>query len=88
VGRFGFAVVQTCRFRARCAHHEKTSAIELPLAEVPQVDHRIRDGFESVVYFADVIESKQQAQWAGKTRNQLLVYASFYSDGGLQNLRR
>src|ERR1039457_6480513 len=56
-----FATAQTCGIRAGCAHHEKASAAKLALAEVPKVDHRVRQRFECVVDFADEFESKQQA---------------------------
>ena len=54
-------MLQMCGIRAGCAHHEKASAAKLPLAEVPKVNHRVCQSFESVVHVADEFESKQQA---------------------------
>ena len=42
-------------------HHENPSAVRSILAEVPQVDHRIGQGFEGVLQLAEAIEPKQQA---------------------------
>src|SRR5450830_2146806 len=58
---FCFVKAQTRGILARCAAHEKMMSVKLSLAEMPQVDHRVRQRFESVVHIADVIESKQQA---------------------------
>ena len=45
----------------RRAHRYPPFATKLRLAEVPQIDHRVGDGFERVVQFADALETKQQS---------------------------
>ena len=35
--------------------------VDLAAAEMPQVDHRVGQGFERVVQFADTLEAQQQA---------------------------
>jgi hypothetical protein len=42
-------------------HAEKNGIDRLPSAEVPQVDHRVSQGFQSVVQFTDAFEAQQQA---------------------------
>jgi len=42
-------------------HVETSGTDRLPLAEVPQVDHRVSQGFQSVVKFTEAFEAQQQA---------------------------
>ena len=37
------------------------NGVDLPEAEVPQVDHRVRQGLERIVQLADAIEAIEQA---------------------------
>jgi hypothetical protein len=50
-----------CVILARCANPEKPSTVKLPLAKMPEIGQHVRQRLESVMHFADVIESKQQA---------------------------
>ena len=45
----------------RRAHRYSPFATKLRRAEVPQIDHRVGDGVECVVPFADALETKQQS---------------------------
>ena len=45
----------------RCAGFKKIMGVSLSLAEVAQIDPRVRQCFESIVYFADEFEPEQQA---------------------------
>jgi len=53
------SVEQACGILRESAHRETASAVRLTLAEVPQVDHRIRQGFECVVQLTEPFKSQQ-----------------------------
>jgi len=52
---------RTSRIPARCAEHKAhASAVRSVRAVVPEIDHRIGEGFECVVQLTEALEAKQQ----------------------------
>jgi len=52
---------RTSRIPARCTEHKAhASAVRSVRAVVPEIDHRIGEGFECVVQLTEVLEAKQQ----------------------------
>lgn len=66
----------TCAIRTQRAHHLKTVLIDLPDAEVTQVDQRVGQRLERVVQIAQSIKAQQQAT--------KLVFPSKYAFDGVE----
>src|SRR5580704_17166448 len=58
----GFAMKRTSRITARCTGKETQAwSVKSAPAVVPQIDHRIGNGFECVVQLTETLRAQQQA---------------------------
>lgn len=59
--------------------------VDLAAAEMPQVDHRVGQGFERVVQFADALEAQQQAtELVFPGEDPLDGAKAFFEEGGIE----
>ena len=59
--------------------------VDLAAAEMPQVDHRVGQGFERVVQFADALEAQQQAtELVFPGEDPLDGAKALFEDGGIE----
>ncbi len=59
--------------------------VDLAVAEMPQVDHRVGQGFERVVQYADPIEAQQQAtELVFPGEDPLDGAKAFFEEGGIE----
>ena len=63
----------------------KSVSVDLPAAEMPQIDHRIGQGFERVVQRTDAFEAQQQApEFIFPGEHALDGAETLFEDGGIE----
>lgn len=60
-------------------------SVDLPVVEMPQIDHRIGQGFERVVQRTDAFEAQQQApEFIFPGKHALDGAKALFEDGGIE----